>query len=397
MSRAVLLVLASALMDFTSYLYFFAVTVRARSVHGFGAVENLLLGSGFAAVYGLSCYLTTGISEGRPRHHVIAAGIAGAVMSSLVAWSGGSLAALLGALAFLGISNGLFWPALQARFGDLSADARALQARLGFFNIAWCGGKSVGVVLAGAVLAAGSETASVFVAAAGLQLAVGAIAVTGAWGAAPTPRPAAAEGPRGERGFLPAARLANFVCWGGSALLTWAVEKRSVELSLGTEAGGRVLGATFASEAVTFVALALTGAWRYRAAPLFVLEGVGAGGYALLAFARSEPALLAGAGAAGVAIGMAYYASIFYSLELGATRSHGAGIHETILGGGAVLVPLAGAGAAWATGWGGAPFALVAVLTAGSLPVQGLLLRRSAKGSGRSRCMRGLPSLGCRS
>ena len=86
----------------------------------------------------------------------------------------------------------------------------------------------------------------------------------------------------------------------------------------------------------------------------------------------------AGAAAAGVAIGMAYYASIFYSPDARIARSRGAGIHETILGGGAVLVPLAGSAAAWATGWGGAPFVLVAVGILVALPPQVAWMNRRA-------------------
>ncbi|MCI0343634.1 MAG: hypothetical protein L0216_21220 [Planctomycetales bacterium] len=376
MSRAALVLLASALMDGTAYFYFFATAVQARK-HGLSESQILLMGAAGCAVYTLGCAATTGISEGRPRHRFVLAGAIGAAAAAAVAAVAcGTRAGLFAAFAALYVALSLYWPTLQARLGDLSRDARDLQARLGAFNLSWCAGKATSCWVAGQLLGRGLTVSGAFALAAGSALLVALVATLGTYGPAAPPRPAAPPGEaRPLGGFLPAARLANFVCWGGSALLTWAVEKRASDLSLGTSAGGWALGAAFAAEAVTFVTLRSFPGWRYRAAPLIGIQLVGAAGYLLLGFASATPLLCLGAAGAGVGIGMAYFASLFYSLELGASRSRGAGIHESILGSGGVVVPLAGAAAAHATGWGGAPFAVVAALILAGIPVQARLVR----------------------
>jgi hypothetical protein len=80
----------------------------------------------------------------------------------------------------------------------------------------------------------------------------------------------------------------------------------------------------------------------------------------------------------GLATGLLYYASLFYSMDVGETKGEHGGIHEAAIGLGICLGPAVGAGALYlapSQPQAGA-FAVTALLLTGLAGLVGLRLRR---------------------
>ena len=67
--------------------------------------------------------------------------------------------------------------------------------------------------------------------------------------------------------------------------------------------------------------------------------------YAVLLLGRSLPLLFAAQAVFGLATGLLYYSSLFYSMDVGETKCEHGGIHEAAIGLGICLGPAVGAGA----------------------------------------------------
>ena len=100
--------------------------------------------------------------------------------------------------------------------------------------------------------------------------------------------------------------------------------------------------------------------------------------YAVLLLSNSLPFLFAAQLVFGLATGLLYYASLFYSMDVGETKSEHGGIHEAAIGLGICLGPAVGATALYL-----APsqphagvFGVTALLLVGLAGLVGLRLRR---------------------
>jgi MFS family permease len=104
----------------------------------------------------------------------------------------------------------------------------------------------------------------------------------------------------------------------------------------------------FVARAAAFALLWRFTGWHYRLP--WILAALAAGPLALtIIFSATLPLLLLPALVVfGACIGLSYYSSIYYSLDYGDDKGEHGGLHESIIGLGGLLGPLAGvAGAAW--------------------------------------------------
>jgi MFS family permease len=77
----------------------------------------------------------------------------------------------------------------------------------------------------------------------------------------------------------------------------------------------------------------------------------------------------------GLSCSVTYYSSLYYAVHLLKKKGRGTGLHESILGGGAVLGPILGGVAAQYTGLR-APYFLCIVVLVAALGAQFILLRK---------------------
>jgi MFS family permease len=130
----------------------------------------------------------------------------------------------------------------------------------------------------------------------------------------------------------------------------------------------------------SFFLLRRTDRWHFRRAFLFGAQALGLVGI-LLIIVSSQPALFASAFAMiGLCCSVTYYSSLYYAVHLLKKKGKGSGLHESILGGGAVLGPILGGVAAQFAGLR-APYVLCIIVLVLAFGVEIMLLRRRIEGA----------------
>ncbi len=242
------------------------------------------------------------------------------------------------------IAMGAFWPALEADIGVNSTPAE-LPRRIGRFNVAWCAGFAVAGVASGALGQVLGHRPLLIVAGA-LSMLATLIHCLRVFDPEPhiqarrddtasqcTPTRAAA--------FWKIALILNFSAMGLNASLRYHVS--TVTGGENSFLGGLYLTTVFTLQLVTFVVLGRWHGWHHRGWPLAAACLMLVGGGALCGlWPHSVPLFGAGCALTGIGCGLIYNSSIYYSVAIESGRGHRGGIHESVLGMGAAVVPYAG-------------------------------------------------------
>ena len=254
------------------------------------------------------------------------------------------------AVAAIGLS--LFWPALQAAIAE-SGSPRDLGRDLGWFNLSWSGGKSIGFLIGGAILAAlgfGALFGIAIVAVLGTALQLGslrgAVARSGSPGHSRAAVPASEIEPDPDhvpaarrRAYLVLAWIANGASYGAAATLIYHYPRLLESLGLGAGLFGLFLGFVYLSQTITFIILMRTVRWHYRRLPLYIVQAALAALLFVLPSIRVPALVVLAAPIIGVELGLSYYSSIYYSLHVAERPGRNTGYHEAVIGSGSLLVP----------------------------------------------------------
>lgn len=354
---------------FGNYVFFLL-----QQQHGFGNRENLLT----CALHGL-IYVPAAWFGGRfaERHGLTTSLKIGFVGMAVVLFAGGflsSLAGVLGTLALWTVAMCFTWPALEA-FATHGESDEGTKRMVGVYNLTWssCAGL---MYFAGGSLYEWLGTRSLFWIPAGilagqflLTLWLEKLPHSPAPPPAPTephhPEDAAFHQPVPPATFLKMAWLANPFAYIAIHSFLAVVPGRSAELGLTVAQSGWFWSVWFLARLGTFFLLWQWGGWHYRFRWMLAAFIALIGAYVVLLLGKSFGVLLAAQVVFGLATGLLYYASLFYSMDVGETQGEHGGIHEAAIGLGICLGPAAGAAALWL-----AP----AQPHAGALGVTGLLL-----------------------
>ncbi len=294
------------------------------------------------------------------------------------------VAGLFAGMPLAAVGLAMFWPALQAAVADAD-DAGRLGGNLGLFNVSWSVGKGSGFLFGGAILEhmgfnALFSTSMILIVSVALFLR-GAPRSLETDAAVPVPELETGEerlraaGRR--RVFLFMAWIANGTAFGVAATLNYHYPGFLDPLNLGSSLFGGFLGLIYFSQTATFLVLMRTNAWHYRLRPLLSLCVVLAASMFLLTALDRPGLILTLAPVIGAAMGLAYYSSIYYSLHAAASRGRNTGLHEAIIGSGALLLPLLGGGAATWLGRLDLPFLLTGGVCLAAVTVQAVLARKA--------------------
>lgn len=364
--------------DLALYLLMLSLPYRVLEHGGSSAVLGLvpLL---YAGPYSLVALAAGHFSDRWPRRGPIRFGLALAIVGAIVLARVESLGGLLAAVPLIGIGLGFFWPSLQAGFSEL-LQGRELHRLTRRFNMAWSAGKGVGLLVGGALLgqigapALAAMAAAVWVAAA---LAVPWMPRSGDHTQVVMEDPARPSIPR-RRAFLRSAWIANGVAFGVAATLNHHLPKLLLAEGIDAEGFGLFLGLVFFSQVALFAGLGSHLGWRYRVAPLLLLQIVLTFAVIGVAHVSSLALLLMLAPVFGGALGFAYQSSLYYSLHAPQGRGRQAGVHEAVLGIAAATIPLVGGAVAKSTG-AMAPFFVAALATAGVCACSAAWLARARR------------------
>jgi len=333
---------------FGNYVFFLL-----QQQHGFGNRENLLT----CALHGL-IYVPAAWFGGRfaERHGLTTSLKIGFVGMAVVLFAGGflpSLAGVLITLALWTIAMCFTWPALEAFATHGESDA-GTKRMVGIYNLTWssCAGL---MYFAGGSLFEGLGARSLFWIPAGILTAQFALTL---WlerlPHSPAPPPpaephhpeaAAFHQPVSPATFLKMAWLANPFAYIAIHSLLAVVPGRSAELGLTVAQSGWFWAVWFLARLGTFFLLWQWGGWHYRFRWMLAAFIALIASYVVLLLGKSFGLLLAAQVVFGLATGLLYYASLFYSMDVGETQGEHGGIHEAAIGLGICLGPAVGAGA----------------------------------------------------
>jgi predicted MFS family arabinose efflux permease len=258
----------------------------------------------------------------------------------------------LAVLVLWAASQFMVWPALEALVTD-GASGAARAHLVGIYSVVWAACSALSYFFGGGLFE-WLGSGSIFWLPPGLHLLQIAVLWGFARGHERTPvalltqPPPAAETlslkhGRDPRSFQRMAWLANpFACVAAFTLLAM-IPELARRMGLSTTMAGFFCSIWFFARLAAFVVMWQWQGWHYRFRWLL-------GGYMLLimGFATVLTAdglfwLGVGQVAFGLAVGLLYYASLFYSMDVGEARAEQGGIHEAMMGAGNFVGPGIGA------------------------------------------------------
>ena len=343
----------SALAATSFFYYFYFYTHRQ---FGFGNQANLML----AAAAGLT-YVPASILGGRFAQRagyfaalklgfaiVLGALIAGCFLLNSAC---GEVAVMLTATAGMC----LIWPTFEGLVSE-GEDYAGLQRNVGIYNMVWAGGNAVAFFCVGALLERLGLNNLFFLPIAIVALQLGltfflARAAKKSLAGKPTgthsPSVAPAAGhprpPETGRAFLRMAWLANPFCYIAINTLIAMMPGVAQRLGWSTAMAG-VYGSVWCfSRLATFFGLWFWPGWHYRFRWMLAAFLGLIGSFTVILLGSHLGAVITAEITFGIAIGLIYYSSLFYSMDVGDTKGEHGGIHEAAIGLGNCVGPAVGA------------------------------------------------------
>ncbi len=340
---------ALAATYFGSYIFFLL-----RDRFGFGSLGNLLTtalggfvylfaawqGGRFAQRFGYLAALKTGFGS-------LAVCLAlGTLIPSLPA----VLAVYVGCTAAVCFT----WPTLEALVSDGVSD-QVLPKNIGIYNIVWSAAAAA-VFFVGGTLYETLGPDSIFWLPALIHCGICLIVLHVSkqpWPAASSlpmtvaaphlPEASALRQPVSPQTFLRMVWLAIPFSYIAITTVTAIVPALAQRLQLSTAQAGLFCSIWMFVRLGTFVVLWQWTGWHYRFRWL-VGSFVGlTAGFGLLLLSTNLPLLIGAQVVFGVSVGLIYYSSLFYSMDVGETKGEHGGWHEAMIGAGMCLGPAVGA------------------------------------------------------
>ena len=282
----------------------------------------------------------------------------------------------------LSVVNGLclsiYWPSLQAWVADRQTGT-GLARDIGSFNMSWTAATLAGPILSGFLysLYAGLP----FLVSAGIALMLFLLVFKTVHEREPSSEEPIERADREtsdrHRSFLFAAWVANFASWFIMGNARYQFPKLARELNLPPHLIGVILGFLGFALFSGFFLLRRTDRWFFVRDFLFGAQVLAMVGIVLIAVSNQAYLFAMALVMIGLSCSVTYYSSLYYAVHLLKKKGKGSGLHESILGGGAVLGPILGGVAAQYAGLR-APYALCIAVLASAVGVQYLLLKKQA-------------------
>lgn len=335
---------ALAMNYFGSYLFFLL-----RDRFDFGNVGNLSVSALGGLVYVVAAWQGGRFAQRFGYFTALRTGFAGLIVCQTFGALVPSLPAVL--LAYTGsVAAVCFtWPAIEALISD-GLNGQALPRNIGIFNVVWSATGSA-IYFVGGTLYETLGHNSIFwlpaVIYAVLYLIALGLGDNPVHAAAPAlshdPEAAAFAQPVSPQAFLRMVWLAIPFSYIGIMTVIAVIPVLAKTLGLSTAQAGLFCSIWMFVRMGTFIVLWQWTGWHYRFRWL-VGSFIGmTAGFSLLLLSTNLALLVAAQVIFGVSIGLIYYSSLFYSMDVGETKGEHGGLHEAMIGAGMCLGPAVGA------------------------------------------------------
>lgn len=339
----------------TTY-FFYDIYFYTKAHFNFGALQNLVLAAALGAVYAMSAYFGGRFAQRYGYFTAVRWGAGLMAVAFLVGSQVAGLAATLGAIIVGDVGMCLTWPALEALMSEGEPPAR-LQSLVGIYNVVWSGAGAFAYFTGGILMQWGAK--NIFYVPAALLLVEVALAY---WlekeaqvsevepvsaRSVPVEKPVRSEivTPLERAMFLKMAWLANPLAYLAINTVIPTIPSLAAHFEFTPMQAGFVCSIWLFSRTGAFVLLRLWPEWHYRfrfLAGSFMAMIVSFGA---LLMVRDFWVLVISQAVFGIAIGLIYYSSLFYSMDVGETKGEHGGIHEAAIGAGNASGPALAAAA----------------------------------------------------
>lgn len=342
----------------TTY-YFYYIYFFTENRFGFGKLQNLALAAAVGISYGIFSAFAGGFAQRRGYFAALKFGLV-VLIGALVA--GGFTQSLEVQLAVLFVGTfgmSFTWPSLEALVSEGEPRAR-LQRNVGIYNIVWAGAGAIGYFSGGAMIKEWSFHAMFFVPVLilGLELA-GVLWLERKAQKTPGHTPGSSALPVAENAghagdgrspvspsaFLKLAWIANPFAYLAINTVVAVVPALAKKFQLSVMGAGIFCSIWFFVRTASFVLFWLWPAWHYRFRLLAAAYILMTASFATMLLASNLWLVVAVQAAFGIALGLIYYSSLFYSMDVGETKGAHGGVHEAMIGFGGGAGPAVGAAA----------------------------------------------------
>lgn len=332
-----------------NYIFF-----HFRDRHGFGGFGNLCVAALMGLVMAIGSWQGGRFAQSRGCFTAIYVGQVGLITALLGGALLPQLPAQIAMLMLWTAAQFIVWPALEALVVEGEEGTR--RARLvGIYSVVWASCSALSYFFGGALFERlGSD--SIFWVPPGLHLVqllvLGSTARQAQRRSVPGPvasRPRAEPPPvtlpahPGRRAFQRMAWMANpFACVAAFTLLAM-IPTLARDLGLSPTSAGWFCSIWFFARLAAFIVLWQWNGWQYRFRGLLGGYVALLAGFVMVLTARDVAWLSLGQVSFGCAVGLLYYSSLFYSMDVGQARAKNGGIHEAAMGAGNFVGPGVGA------------------------------------------------------
>jgi MFS family permease len=250
---------------------------------------------------------------------------------------------ILALSALNGLCLSLFWPSLQAWIADLQTGP-GLAHDLGSFNMSWTAAHLVGPIFSGFLYSLYPRLPFFFAAAFAFTL----FCLTQAFiqdqrrPASEIPEMADVERSNFRTKFLYAVWVANFVSFFIIGNARYQFPKLAREMGIAPYVIGLLIACVGFSQFIGFFFLRGSHHWHFNRFYLLGAQLLAGTGLLLVAISSQKTLFALALILIGISSSVTYYSSIYYVVQLIRKKGRGAGIHESIVGSGALLGPILG-------------------------------------------------------
>jgi len=340
---AAMVYLFSFLMDITITLVVLGLNFRAVDM-GATPTELGVLGSSLALPYSIVCFtLARRLSSIDVR---LSSALSSAFLMVLCVASG--MVASLGLFILLGVlvgaASALFWPPLEHHLGQ-GKPPEQLYGALSRFNLWWCSGYALATGICGLLYKWSFRLPFMTAAACLLPIIAGSPFLTRRNSfAAPVSSFAKAHeekaGLEKKRFFLTTARIFIFLTYASAGCIIALFPKLGDSLRLSKPVISVTIFFFYLGQLLSFSILAKTRKWQESVACLLGGQVFMAAAF-LAVFVCNHTAVFGGAFAVvGLASGLSYFSSLYYTLHEPVFKSSLAGVHEALLASGRLFGPV---------------------------------------------------------